>query len=192
MVETYGYQGGRWNFKDVKLGKDALFLELAMNRPNMIISMEMSYGSFGEKIEVMPGAILHCAPVCINSSSEKKEGAWEFIRFLLSEERQSRMSGESFQGLPVSRKAIADKFEANFEKEARHYEEIQVEIPLKKERYLEMVEACLKGSKPQQLGIDYDAWKIVSEEVEAYYSGQKSLDAVLDVIESRMRIYLSE
>lgn len=56
------------------------------------------------------------------------------------------MSGESFHGLPVSRKAIADKFEANFEKEARHYEEIQVEIPLKKERYLEMVEACLKGS----------------------------------------------
>ena len=55
-----------------------------------------------------------------------------------------------------------------------------------------MVETCLKGSKPQQLGIDYDAWKIVSEEVEAYYSGQKSLDAVLDVIESRMRIYLSE
>ncbi len=192
MAETYGYQGGRWNFKDVKLGKDALFLELAMNRPNMIISMEMSYGSFGEKIEVMPGVILYCGPVCINNASEKKEGAWEFIRFLLSEERQSRMSGESFHGLPVSRKAIADKFEANFEKEARHYEEIQVEIPLKKERYLEMVEACLKGSKPQQLGIDYDAWKIVSEEVEAYYSGQKSLDAVLDVIESRMRIYLSE
>lgn len=165
MAETYGYQGGRWNFKDVKLGKDALFLELAMNRPNMIISMEMSYGSFGEKIEVMPGVILYCGPVCINNTSEKKEGAWEFIRFLLSEERQSRMSGESFQGLPVSRKAIADKFEANFEKEARHYEEIQVEIPLKKERYLEMVETCLKGSKPQQLGIDYDAWKIVSEEV---------------------------
>lgn len=192
LAETYGDKNEEKNGSGIKLGKDYLFMELAMDWPSFIISFEMEFGTFGVETEVMPGVILYCGPVCINNTSEKKEGAWEFIRFLLSEERQSRMSGESFQGLPVSRKAIADKFEANFEKEARHYEEIQVEIPLKKERYLEMVETCLKGSKPQQLGIDYDAWKIVSEEVEAYYSGQKSLDAVLDVIESRMRIYLSE
>ena len=55
-----------------------------------------------------------------------------------------------------------------------------------------MIETWLPGSKTLYMGVDYDAWLIVSEEVEAYYSGQKSLDEVLDIIESRMRIYLGE
>ena len=192
LAETYGDTGEVRNVAGVKLGRDALFLELSVDNPHTIIRMETSYGTLGEGIEAMPGAILNCAAVCINGASEKKEGAWEFIRFLLSEERQSGMTGESFIGLPVFRKAFTDKMEADFEAEAKHYEEIKVEMPLKKERYLELVETWLKGSRTQEMGIDYDAWLIVSEEVEAYYSGQKSLDEVLDIIESRMRIYLSE
>ena len=57
---------------------------------------------------------------------------------------------------------------------------------------MEIMGNWLRGSKPLEMGIDYDAWKIVSEEAEAYYSGQKPLDTVLDTIESRMRLYLSE
>ena len=74
----------------------------------------------------------------------------------------------------------------------RQYKDINVEVPVKKERYLELMETWIQGSRSEKLGIDYDAWRIVSEEVEAYYSGQKSLDEVLDIIESRMRIYLGE
>ncbi|MGN0403553.1 MAG: extracellular solute-binding protein, partial [Acetatifactor sp.] len=174
LAETYGYYGEGGYLSEVKLGRDALFLEITMNAPRSIMGVD------GMESEVLPGAILQCGPISINNASEMKEGAWEFIRFLLSEECQEKMTRESFAGFPVSRKAFADKVETVFEEEARHYEEIQVEIPYTKERYLEIVESGLQGGKTLVMGIDYDAWLIVSEEVEAYYSGQKSLDAVLD------------
>ena len=76
-----------------------------------------------------------CVPeggICINNASEKKEGAWEFIRFLLSEEYQAKLIRESFTHFPISRKAFADKTEAALESLERQYKDINVEIPIKK------------------------------------------------------------
>lgn len=192
LAETYSDKGGLGGEVGLKLGKDALFLELSMNRLSAIVGTEMSYGALGVDTEVVPGGILYCGAVSINNASEKKEGAWEFISFLLSEERQIKRTSESSDGFPISRVAFEEKIEADFEYVERRYREIDVETPMKKERYLEMIETWLPGSKTLYMGVDYDAWRIVSEEVEAYYSGQKSLDEVLDIIESRMRIYLGE
>ena len=192
LAEAYGDSGEEGRAVDLRLGRDALFLELSMNLPIDVIRAEMAYGSFGVETEIMPRAKLYGSSICINNASEKKEGAWEFIRFLLSEEYQAKLIRESFTHFPISRKAFADKTEAALESLERQYKDINVEIPIKKERYLELMETWIQGSRSEKLGIDYDAWRIVSEEVEAYYSGQKSLDEVLDIIESRMRIYLGE
>ena len=96
LAEAYGHSGEEGRAVDLRLGRDALFLELSMNRPSDVIRAEMAYGSFGVETEVMPGALLYGGSICINNASEKKEGAWEVIRFLLSEEYQAKLNGDSF------------------------------------------------------------------------------------------------
>lgn len=174
-------------------GKTFLVAEHATDDPNSILRLEEAYGVLGETMQVITGGSMHCAPYGIYGESEKKEGAWEFIRFLLSEERQAERINRNSLGFPISRKAFDERTEAAYEwieKNDPVYEVLR--NPLNKERYMEIMGTWLRGSKPLEMGIDYDAWKIVSEEAEAYYSGQKPLDTVLDTIESRMRLYLSE
>ena len=173
-------------------GKDFLVLECFTDDPDTILSFEEAYGVLGETMQVITGVSMNCAPYGINGASGKKEGAWEFIRFLLSEERQAERISLNSYGFPISKKAFDGRTEAAFERIQKDpVYEVQ-RTPLNKERYMEIMGTWLRGSKPLEMGIDYDAWKIVSEETEAYYSGQKPLDTVLDTIESRMRLYLSE
>lgn len=194
LAEKYRYRPELSDTDNSKayFGKDFLVLECCTDDPDTILSQEEAYGVLGETMQVVTGVPMKCAPYGISGASEKKEGAWEFIRFLLSEERQAERMNRNSYGFPISKKAFDERTEAAFGRIQNDPVYEVLRTPLNKERYMEIMGTWLRGSKPLEMGIDYDAWKIVSEEAEAYYSRQKPLDTVLDTIESRMRLYLSE
>lgn len=190
LAEIYEDKGIGQENERLVLGKDALVFEMAITKPEDIINFEMAYGTLGEKTVMLEGMSLHCLSVGINEASTEKEGAWEFIRFMLSEERQMKRAARTSFGLPIFKKAFEEKIENDYAWLEKQYDSLSV--PLKKEEYLELMEDLLQKSVPTAMKIDYDAWNIVREEVESYYSGKKPLNVVLDVIQSRLNMYLSE
>ena len=57
---------------------------------------------------------------------------------------------------------------------------------------VDVVLALMDEAKPVSYGGEDEVMKIINEEAEGYYSGQKSVDEVVGVIQSRVQIYVSE
>jgi hypothetical protein len=51
--------------------------------------------------------------------------------------------------------------------------------------------ALMEVARPVTSGTD-EVYSIISEEAEAYFKGQKTVDEVADIIQSRVKIYVSE
>ncbi len=148
----------------------------------------------------------------INSASRQKEGAWAFLRFLLSEEYQ-REYVTSFSPL----KAVFEEQLAYYATpitETLFIEEIGEEVTITREhtlkratnalygqsasvdciteKQLQTIRNLVESSRPNCFSWDENARKIISEEADYYFNGQRDLDAVVSAIENRMNIYLSE
>jgi len=154
--------------------------------------------------------------ISVSSASPYKEGAWEFIRFLLSEEEQSRMDVvENGMVYPSNRKA----FEALATREIAR-ESVWADIPqpdgtsIRKclisrqltenmklheldehytltEEKVDRVRKMLEGTRtyPQRTE---PIRAIIKEEADAYFAGDRSVDEVCANIQNRVQLYLSE
>ncbi len=127
-------------------------------------------------------------PVGISRMSENKDGAWEFVRSLLGEEFQKKHVNFC---LPVRLDLLREEFEKVMTQNpygddpaAKTWE------PAEKEE----IDALYNGlCQMKYSGIfDETVWNIVSEEAEAYFEGQRSAEEVMDVIQSRASLYVSE
>lgn len=114
--------------------------------------------------------------MAINVNSAHKDGAWEFISFLLGEEVQDR---EEWSLPPVHRESfdnwldwyIRDMSEVRFEDGHRYY--------------------------PPYVGSDTseekrEEYRRAIEEAGDYFNGSKSVEEVSSVINNRVRLYLEE
>lgn len=142
--------------------------------------------------------------LAINANSSNKEGAWEFISFLLREEAQS---GES--GVPVSRKGYdawverqKKRFAGGKREEEIHcnlmpdgsyayqgtvvYTEADVADEIIEE-YTEMMEDTRTYSLRTA-----PILAIIREEAEDYFQGNKSPEEVSRLITNRVQLYLDE
>lgn len=140
----------------------------------------------------------------INANSQQKEGAWEFIAFLLKEEAQMELSINfpvNRSVLPVwVRKKVQDTFSNSLtvsvgsvyidEGEViRKYREYTQEA-MTEERIAEYMDALEEvRSLPFRTAPILD---IICEEAESYFNGSKSIGDVSGVIENRVRLYLEE
>ncbi len=132
--------------------------------------------------------------MAINSNSPHKEGAWEFIEFLLGEEVQYR---EELYLLPVHRESF-DKWlewelwwltESRFEKgkgyiPVYHGENTSAE---KVNAYKKAIEDA--RPLPTQTA---PILTIIQEEAEDYFNGSKNAEEVSRVINNRVQLYLDE
>lgn len=146
-----------------------------------------------------------------NSDDAHKQGAWEFIAFLLSDEIQESMGSQRF---PVNKKA----FEALAAQEM-----VEGSIVLKEGKDGNTVKYVKTGSL-KDYNYDEAAYRaandlteekvreirtlletsralptrnvpviaIINEEAAAYFSGAKSIEEVVAVIENRVELYLKE
>ncbi len=131
----------------------------------------------------------------INANSSHKEGAWEFIRFLISEEAQSA----DFRGVwfpPVHREAF-DAWEqwflnqyTNVHKEGLVSERLYNGRPVTDEMLVEFRER-IEDARPLPFRT-VPLLDIILEEAEDYFNGFKSAEEVSGVINRRVQLYLDE
>lgn len=142
----------------------------------------------------------------ISAKSPYKDGAWEFVKSFISAENQLKDERYDYWGLPILKEALEDS--AKYIMEKPYYidqdgnkveqdytiwiknEEVVIEPAdeQEKQRWIDFILSVeTKGSDDYQ-----DALEIISEEAAAYFSGQKTVEAVMEIIQSRMNIFISE
>ena len=138
----------------------------------------------------------------LSAKSANLQGAWEFVRYYLTDEYQS---GDESWGLPVSRKAFDEKAELathrpywidadgnKQEYDATYYingEEIILE-PFTQEE-VDAIKEFIYTVKRQSY-YNSDIIDIITEEAEGFFTGQKSVDEVTQIIQSRIQLYVDE
>lgn len=140
--------------------------------------------------------ILIClSSLSINRASDNKEGAWAFIEFLLSDDIQTSLSNNTlYTRLPVKKESY---YRAGQE---------QVDNPTSFIINSLGVEAGTEGVTKEQVQeyasllehsmIDnYNTKpiiKIIEEETDAFFLGEKTMEEVNTIIQNRVQLYLNE
>lgn len=151
----------------------------------------------------------------INSNSDEahREGAWEFIKFLLSEEVQSTIHHSTY---PVNKNAFETIAAREIEEGSVVYSVNANGVTTKEIKTAASVWAELKGDeaafkaiydlteeKVGEIRVLLDSCKalpintahirgIICEEAAAYFDGSKSIQEVVPIIENRVQLYLNE
>ncbi len=145
----------------------------------------------------------------ISAKSAHIDGAWDFVKQYISEENQTVAEDAdrySMWGLPVLKKGIEQQ--ADFMTQKPFYidengnkveqddyiwindEQIPIE-PASAEERQRWVDFIYSVDEKQAGGYD-KAWEIINEEVGGYFSGQKTVEEVMSIVQSRMSIFISE
>ncbi len=140
----------------------------------------------------------------INANSDKKEGAWEFLSFLMGEEAQLEFYVKPedciwsiYNYFPMNKNAfeeLCQKHEAVVNGGVDYdswdnYEKLHVR-GLTEERAALLREA-LEDARPHLIHTA-PLIEIIIEEAETYFSGDRSIDEVRKMIENRVQLYLNE
>ena len=166
-------------------------------------------GNFGEDVTMIGfpveegngAALVTYQSFAMSARSKNLDGAWEFLRYYLSDEYQET----STWMFPISRK--------NFDKKAREAMERPYYLDMDGERveyddtyYLagqEILITPLTEAERERI-VDYilsvnsageydDALvSIINEEAESFFAGQKTAREVVEIIQSRAQIYVNE
>ncbi len=130
----------------------------------------------------------------MNTKSAKKEAAWTFIETILSEadERGFPTHKKFFEGF--ARRELGN--EVIYERHGKNcvYGDWSYPIRTIDEKDVSMIRDMLVNGTVVLLtdSSGTEIKKIISEEAAAYFNGQKSLDEVCDIIQSRVSIYVKE
>lgn len=134
--------------------------------------------------------------LAVNAASENKEGAWEFISYLLSEEVQFQMTWLD-KCYPVNRRAFARLAEREMaEGSAKKVD--RGKVYLGGENAKELTEEILEEfmeriEEAESFPIrNKELLNIVLEEADGYFDRTKSKEEVIQVINNRVGLYMKE
>ncbi|MPN34661.1 hypothetical protein SDC9_182155 [bioreactor metagenome] len=123
--------------------------------------------------------------IAINSNSQYKEEAWEFIKLLLSEEIQLTLSEDSF---PVSNKA-KERSKADMFRYLDEYPSDECYRPTDEEMDdLKSFMAEINKIEPFDIELD----EIVRNEVDQYMKNEKSAQDTAKAVQNKVMLYLQE
>lgn len=166
-------------------------------------------GSFGEPVSFVgfptdsgKGSYINAnMAYALSAKSENLEGAWDFIRYYLTDEYQETLDW----GLPVNEQLFLEKSKEatkrptytdengqKVEYDETFYmngEEIVIP-PLTQEQVDQVVEFI--QSVDVAMYYNEDVLNIINEEMDAFYTGQKSARDVAAIIQSRAQIFVDE
>lgn len=160
------------------------------------------YGCMGEDIayvgypsENREGS---CIRICgisfaLSGRSEKLEGAWEFVRYFLTEDFQrDRMYEMNESGLPTRRDIFKERAQraANQEGYCFINDEYFPVSPMTQEqidRAVGFIENLHNSAFDDEIIMN-----IIYEEAESFFQGQKTAEDMTGVIQNRVQLYLSE
>lgn len=149
--------------------------------------------------------------VAMLSQSEVKDGAWEFIEFYLTNVEDRYLSGmpnswsKLEEEIALASKCALDNFgnpmtEANGDPiPAIQYEydmgDYRFKTHILTQEEIDQVKEIIRAGKRIKIGLSTDEEmlrNIITEEAEAFFQGQKSVDEVADIIQRRVSVYVSE
>lgn len=146
--------------------------------------------------------------IAITSKSDNKEAAWEFVKVFLSDEYQEGLVSEhGGWGFPIKRSALEKQFELDmtpnyYEDESGNqtespktswgYDDFQTEIYAAKQEDIDAVMEVLTSAERPAGSVNEEIMTIITEETEAFFGGQKSAKETADIIQNRVKIYVSE
>ena len=166
-------------------------------------------GTFGEDITMIGFPVENGLGACLNinntlaisATGKQQEAAWEFVKSFFTQESQEALGYE----LPVRIDSLRKLEEAAWEpaytvdeqgnkheyKDYFYVNGMEIEVvPLTKEETGEVVEYIKSINNIS--AYDEELYNIVTEETESYFSGQKSVEEVVNIIQSRAKIYINE
>ncbi len=132
----------------------------------------------------------------IFEKSKNKEGAWEFIKTFLTDEYQDvyreefpikKSSLEKIKQL--EKKGELDENRKNINKVYKNGKEINLGIP--SDESIEKVDKLLHSVNKSVL-VDLNISRIINEEVNSFFSGDKTAEEVADLIQNRVNTYINE
>lgn len=125
--------------------------------------------------------------LCMNAASENKEGVWEFLQYIMGPQGQQILSEYYF---PV----LKSEFDVVYHEELANPSILDVVnyegIYTTKEQVDEIVQ-LLQNAQCEPVDAEY-VWNIISEEAAFYFSGEKSMEQVTEIIENRVGMYMAE
>jgi len=129
----------------------------------------------------------------MNASSKVKAEAWDFMKFMLSDEIQVRADSAGF---PLNKLAYEKKVKALLEK--GEVESIQPIGPMKgkvfkiTQKEIDELDNYLNTAKYNMQFKPSKVDAILIEEVKSYFSGQKTAEAVAKLVQNRVSTVLNE
>jgi hypothetical protein len=199
-----------WNNYDTQYRENRTLLMNVYISSSSNISSYIN-GYFGEDISFVgfpnesgQGGIINISDgFAISSKSANIDGAWQFVRQYLLDDFQNNV-GDAYYGIPVSKSAFDEWAKKGMEKpyymsgdEKVEYDDTfylsgeEITIPVLTQEQTDMIKDYITSlNKP--FFYNNDVQNIISEEAEAYFSGQKSVEDVAAIIQSRVQIYVNE
>ncbi len=204
--------GNYWNDQQTAY-RDGKTLLNDPNIGNFKTIREMEKGMFGEPVTFKgyPGAKGNGAvfnaytEIAITSKASNPDGAWNFVKYFLSDEYQDTFASMDSYEFPIKKSSLEKLAEVS--KERPYWEDADG----KKEYY---DNTYWNGSSSINIGVNtdednqkvmdfinstenisrYDEQinKIINEEADAFFEGQKSSKEVADIIQNRVSNYLAE
>lgn len=199
-----------FSVKQTFLDDKALLLPISIQSVYDICKVEHVFDSqeitfIGFPVEGICGTMAQPAGsvLAISQNSMYKEEAWEFIQYCLTESCQNELSS----GFPIRRSVLEEQLAQAQEIEYETGED-GMQKPIAK------AQIVFEGEEPTDIyhitagqgeclvnlieevdmssQIDSKIYKVFFEEVDAYFKGEKSLEETVDVIQSRVSIYVNE
>ena len=128
----------------------------------------------------------------LNANSAHKEGAWEFIRFLLGEEAQT--AGD-FPLTPVNRKAFEGWLKREIDMGFTMFTSDGEMIQYTKEDATEEKQVEYRKTIEEALPLPLrpaPLIEIILQEAEDYFNGSKTIEEVSRTVTNRVQLYLDE
>ena len=185
-------------------------------------NIQMYPGMFGEEIScigfpTVDGTGGHAMNTgdayAITIKSEQKEGAWEFIESILCQGEDERY----WNGFPTRKSELdkmleeatkidyildengnpmldenGDKIVSEGHSSIGYEDGWSYTFHTATQEEADLVLDLMEKARPVEYSGQDEIMKIITEEAEAFYKGQKSVDEVANVIQSRIHIYVSE
>jgi len=169
---------------------------------------ELEKGYIGEEITFkglpspkgIGSAIAYEVSLAISDKSKNKEGAWEFVKVFLKEDFQDKIANTGWE-FPLKKSSL-EKLAEN------------TKNPPKDQGYSRIEPTIVIGDEPKEIGfiddagiekvnklitsidsaVNYDAniSKIIEEEMEVFYKGDKTAQEVAKLIQNRVNTYINE
>ncbi len=139
----------------------------------------------------------------ISAKSANIQGAWEFVRYYLTEEYQN---SENIYGFPVLKSVLDERLQSTMKKPSHINEETGAKEEYDYTYYINGEEISVDpftqaefdeisafiSSVNKRSYYNEEIINIVKEEAESFFSGQKSAEEVAGIIQSRVQIYVDE